>query len=387
MNQVNYTMLMAHVAEIGDPRSKRGRRYEWTFLLTIICAALLCGQKSVRSMAQWAFLNGGEILAILQPPRWMVPSAATLYRTLRTLDVDELERHLSVYSAMVDADDKVTGRVQSPTKHFLRGQAIDGKEVRGAGKQGAPLTLVSLVRHESAAVLNQQAVDQKTNEITVVPALLADQDLTGTVTTMDALLTQREIAQQILDQKGDYLMVVKRNQPTLYEAIAFLFDTPPTPACPEEYLCHTTTTAGHGRIETHTLESSTALNDYLNWPGVAQVLRRTRCALETKTGEISQHSTYAITSLNRTQARPPQLEALWRGHWTIENTLHYVRDESMGEDRSTLRSGNAPHALAAFRNAILTLLRYEGWSNIPDGFRFFAASVHKSLQTIGALST
>ena len=148
---------------------------------------------------------------------------------------------------------------------------MDGKEVRGAGKQGKPLMLVSLVRHESAAVLAQQAVDRKTNEITVAPELLADRDLTGTVTTMDALLTQRQIAEQILAQHGDYLMVVKRNQPSLHEAIEFLFTSPPLAASPDEYLRHAYTDPGHGRIDTYTLESSTALNDYLDWPQVGQV--------------------------------------------------------------------------------------------------------------------
>lgn len=387
MNQVDYTTLMEKLADLTDPRSTRGQRYEWLFILVVICGGLLSGQRSVRGMAQWAFLHAREILDMLQPKRRMVPSAATLYRTLRAIDVDELELRLSSYSVAIDAEDKMMGAVQGPQQGSIRGQAIDGKEVRGAGKQGAPLTLVSLVRHESAVVLAQQAVDQKTNEITVVPALLAGCALRGTVTTMDALLTQQEIAQQILDQGGDYLMVVKRNQPTLFEAIEVLFDTPPIPASADEYLRYTYTNSGHGRIETRILESSTALNGYLKWPGMAQVLRRTRRAIEVKTGEISEHVTYAITSLHRSQARPKQLEALWRTHWTIENRLHYVRDESMGEDRSTLRSGNAPHALAALRNAILALLRFEGWSNIPDAFRFFAASVQISLQTIGALET
>lgn len=387
MNQPNYTTLMAHMAGIGDRRNSRGKRYEWQFLLTIICSALLCGNKSVRAMAQWASLHAQELFEKLQPKRQMIPSAATLYRVLRIIDLDELERLLSDYTTAIDNDDGVSGVVTGPNRHRLRGQSVDGKEVRGATKQGAPLTLVSLVRHESATVLAQRCVDRKTNEITVVPDLLDGRNLTGTVTTMDALLTQRDIAQQILDQNGDYLMVVKGNQPTLYEAIELLFASPPIPASESEYLTYTYANGGHGRIERRTLESSTALNDYLDWPGVAQVLRRTRRAVNTTTGEISEHVTFAMTSLRRAQARPRQLEALWRNHWTIENGLHYVRDESLGEDRSTLRSGHAPHVMAALRNAIIALLRYEGWPNIPDGLRFFAASLHNTLLVIGALET
>ena len=120
---------------------------------------------------------------------------------------------------------------------------------------------------------------------------------------------------------------------------------------------------------------------------MAQVLRRTRRSIEVTTGEISHHVTYGITSIDRKSALPKQLEILWRARWTIENKIHYVRDESMGEDRSTIRSDNAPHAMAIFRNAIITLLRYHGWSNIPDGFRYFEASLQESLIAIGAMET
>ncbi len=230
MNQPNYTMLMAHMADVPDPRSRRGKQYEWTYLLTILCGALLCGHTSIRGMAHWAFHHAQEIIEVLQPKRKIVPSASTLYRVLRQIDVTELESRLSRFTNALDVDDKGTGVVYGPGKTPLRGQAIDGKEVRGASKPGERLRLVSLVRYGSTAVLAQQAVDCKTNEITVAPELLAGRDLTGTVTTMDALLTQRQIAEQILAQNGDYLMVVKRNPPSLYEAIEFLFSSPPLPA-------------------------------------------------------------------------------------------------------------------------------------------------------------
>ncbi len=387
MNGTNYTTLMAHLADVPDPRGRRGRQHEWVFILTVLCGALISGNRNVRGMAQWAWLHMEGIVAAVKPERLRVPSASTLYRALRKVEIAELKGRIRAYTAEIDAADRMRGAVQGGDGAWLRGQSIDGKEVRIASKQGAPLMLVSLVRYESGMVLAQEAVSRKTNEIPVAPALLAGRDLTGTVTTMDALLTQREIAQQIVEQGGDYLMVVKGNQPSLYEAISFLFECPPVPARAQEILRYTYTTGDHGRIDRRTLESSTALNHYLDWPGVAQVLRRTRRSRKVATGELTEQVTYGITSLSRSRALPKQIEALWRAHWTIENRLYYVRDESMGEDRSTLRSDNAPHALAALRNASLALLRFEGWSNIPDGSRFFNASVHKSLIAIGALET
>jgi predicted transposase YbfD/YdcC len=243
--------------------------------------------------------------------------------------------------------------------------------------------LVSLVRHESAYVLGQAAVDVKTNEITAVPLLLAGRDLTRTVTTMDALLTQRQIARQIPDQNGHYLMIVKENQPALYQSIELLFQVPPVPVRSGELLTYQTHDKAHGRLETRTLECSTALNDYLTWPDVAQVMRRTcrRCHL--RTGKIETEVTYGITSLPRSLAGPAQLEQFWRGHWTIENRLHYVRDETWREDRCQLHSGHAPQTLAALRNAILSLLRYHGWSNIAAASRCYAAQPQRFLRLLG----
>jgi hypothetical protein len=109
----------------------------------------------------------------------------------------------------------------------FRGQAVDGKDVRGASADGTHTFVASLVRHDSAYVLNQMTVIVKTNEITVVLALLAGRDLTATVTTMNALLTQRHLAQQIVEKNGHYLMIIKKNQPTLYWAADLVFREPP----------------------------------------------------------------------------------------------------------------------------------------------------------------
>jgi predicted transposase YbfD/YdcC len=152
---------------------------------------------------------------------------------------------------------------------------------------------------------------------------------------------------------------------------------------PGELLTYQTHGKAHGRLETRTLDCSTALNDYLTWPDVAQVMRRTcrRCHL--RTGKIETEVTYGITSLPRSLAGPAQLEQFWRGHWTIENRLHYVRDETWREDRCQLHSGHAPQALAALRNAILSLLRYHGWSNIAAASRCYAAQPQRFLRLLG----
>lgn len=249
---------------------------------------------------------------------------------------------------------------------------------------------MSLIRHDSGTVLGQRAVDRKSNEIKAVPPLRQEQDLRGTITTMDALLTQRAIAQQIVCAGGHYLMSVKANQRELCLATAELFTSPPwlTHEHKANYRRYNKVEKRHGRLEKRTLESSPALREYmqeyLHWPGGEQVMRRTCTRVILKTGEISEEVHYGVTSLKWEEAGAAELESLWRGHWTIENRVHYVRDVTMGEDANHMRIGNAPQVLAAVRNAILNLIRRKGWANIADGIRHYGAYVHRAPSLISS---
>lgn len=379
--------LLAHLTQVPDPRSAQGQRFVWSFLWAIAAAAVLAGQTTVTAIAAWAQAHRQELLAALQPAKPRLPSQATLRRLLSDEHLQALEQQVAAHNQSLDEADALAGSLLAANGQRLRAQAVDGKDVHGPRAHGQPLFLVSAVRHVSAYVLGQAAVDQKTNEITVVPGLLAQLDLTGTVTTLDALLTQQALARQIHEQGGHYLMIVKENQPALYEAIELLFRTPPVPARPGERLSDTRRDKGHGRLETRTVACSTALAGYLDWPYAEQVLCRTCRRLILKTGAVQEETHYAVSDLSRTWAGPQQFEQLWRGHWTIENKVHYVRDETLGEDRNQSHSGSTPQVLAALRNATLSLLRYHGWTNIAAAIRHYANDAHKALQLIGAIAT
>ena len=384
MEQQDSTTFIDQLERTPDPRRARGRSYEWRVLLAVISAALISGQATPRGIAQWVRERKQALVAQLRPAKGRLPGASTIYRALRKVNRKQLEMQVAGHNQGLDDDDAVTGGVTVANGELLRGQAVDGKAVRGANKHGMALHLVSLVRHESGCVLNQCAVAAKSNEISAVPRRLAGRDLRGTVTTMDALLTQRARAHQIGAQHGYYLLVVTENQPTLYAQIQLLFNVPPVPVRPGELLTYShTERSGHGRLETRTWDASTALTGYLDWPGAAQVMRRTcRCVI-LRTGAVNSETTYGITSLGRDLALPVHLEAFWRWHWTIENKVHYVRDETLREDRGQTHTGSAPQALAALRNGIISLLRYRGWNNIAEGLRHYGASVQQSLRLIG----
>jgi predicted transposase YbfD/YdcC len=187
--------------------------------------------------------------------------------------------------------------------------------------------------------------------------------LTGKVVTGDALYAQRNVCQQILDRHGDYLFITKGNQEHLHWAIQLLFAKP----AKEFYIDQTEQWSRHGdRLEVRRLWSSTALNEYLDWPGLKQV-----CKIERETdkqGHKEQQVRYAITSLSP-QVRAKRLLKLVRGHWAIENRLFWVRDVTLGEDASQIRKGAAPEVMAALRNVVIGLFRRSGATNIAAALR------------------
>lgn len=202
----------------------------------------------------------------------------------------------------------------------------------------------------------------------VAPQVLAQLPLRGQVVTGDALYCQRTLCRQIRRQGGHYFFVVKENQPQLREDIALLFAWPP----PGEVFAEAEQRTRHGdRQEVRHLRVATALDAYFTWPGAQQVCRIERQV--TRRGQVTHEVAYAITSLSP-RVGPARLLRLWRGHWRIENQLHYVRDVTLGEDASQVRTGAAPQVLAILRNLVLALLRNAGYANIAAALRQHAWS-------------
>jgi predicted transposase YbfD/YdcC len=245
--------------------------------------------------------------------------------------------------------------------------ALDGKTLRGSRQQGAPGGhLLSALSHHVGLTLAQQAVDDKSKEITHVETVLRQLVLQGRVLTMDALLTQRHVAQTMVDAEGDDVMIVQDNQPQWRAAIALVCTLPPAGDRQETAR---TVDIGHGRIEQRNLTTSEALVGYSDWPGLAQVFELGRHVITQKTGKERADVVYGVTSLPPKRATPERLLELVRGHWHIENTSHWVRDVTFDADRSQVRCGNIPHVMAALRNTAIGLLRWAGYTNIAAACR------------------
>ncbi len=383
MDQEHSTTLLEHLAQVPDPRCRRGQRFEWRILLTIITAGLASGHKTPAAIADWMQGHAEELLAQLKPAKGRLPSLTTLWRVLNKVPREQVEQRVAEHNQALDRADASATQVMAANGEGLQGQALDGTEVRGASAHGSPTFLVSLARHGSGYVLAQVAVASKGHELRGARQVLMGRDLTGTPTTMDARLTQRSLARLIRSQGGHYLMVVKCNQLALYRDIELLFQQLPVLGPAGECLSYRYSEKGHGRVETRSLDCSTALQGYLDWPGAAQVLRRTCRRVHLRSGEVEEEITYGITSLDRQLAGPKQSELFWRGHWTIENREHYVRDDTLGEDRGQVHAANAPEVLAALRNGLITLLHYRGWSNVAQALRHYGAFPQRALHLIG----
>jgi predicted transposase YbfD/YdcC len=366
--------LIEVLAEIPDVRSRRGKRHPLSAMLAMACCAMLCGYRSYSAIAEWG-RNYGTGIAHALGFTHNTPCAATLHTLFRHVDRDDLEERLGTWAESVVVSTPLAPSVGEVAV------ALDGKTLRGSRKQGAPgVHLLSALSHHVGLTLAQQAVDAKTNEITQVETVLRQIVLQDRVVTMDALLTQRSVAQTIVDEGGDYVMTVKANQPQLRADIELVFTLPPAGDRQETAR---TVDIGHGRIEQRNITTSEALVGYSDWPGLAQVFEVGRHVLIQKTGQERAEVVYGVTSLPPERATPERLLELVRGHWQIENKSHWVRDVTFDEDRSQVRCGNIPQVMAALRNTTIGLLRWAGHTNIAAACRRLAAQPVQALALIG----
>lgn len=362
--------------QLRDWRKPRGKRYSLPALLVLALAGLLCGKRGPTELAHWCAGLPDEVLVRLTGRADHRPSPATFCRLFWNLAVDEVERACGAWAENVRSQLAPAGR--------LEGEAIDGKTVRGAAQRGAQGThLLSAISHGLKLVLGQVAVDDKTNEIGAILSLLQMLVLDGRVFTMDALLTQRPVAQTIVDGRGDYVMVVKGNQPQLAASIAQVFDAAPVPESGEVRGQARTVDKRHGRLEVREIETSAVLHDYLDWPGQAQVARLCRRVTNLKTRVLSVETVHLITSLPPERATPADLLDLSRGQWTIENCEHWVRDVVWGEDACAVHKGTAHQTLAAWRNLALSLIHAIGCRQVAAMLDYLSADPTHAFQLLG----
>ena len=358
--------LLPALAGLADPRSRRGIRHHLAAVVTASICAVLAGSRSYTAIAEWVADVPAETVQALGIDPDRRPSEAMIRRLLQALNPDLLTAAIGMWLA-----GRTTG---------IQAIAVDGKTLRGSRTtETAAWHVMTACDQATATVLASTDVDGKTNEISRFAPLL-DQiaDLRGVVVTADAMHCQREHVDYLADRGAHWILTVKRNQPGLHRQLAAL----PWRSVPE---AARDAGRGHGRREIRTLKIL-SISTGIAFPHAVQALqiRRRRHRLD-QPKRFTTETVYAITDLHVHQAKPHQLATWIRGHWSIENQIHWIRDVTYDEDRSQIRTGTGPHIMAALRNTAIGALRTAGITNIAAATRHHARDSKRPLALLGVI--
>lgn len=353
-----------YFADVADPRVDRTKDHQLLDIIIIAICAVLCGADSWVEVEEFGISKQAWLASILDLPNG-IPSHDTFGRVFARIDPAQFQHSFVTW---VQALQQVRTDVI----------AIDGKTHRGSHDQPngkAALHLVSAWAVDNRLVLGQVAVNQKSNEITAIPQLLDLLDVRDCTVTIDALGCQTAIAEQIVQRGGQYVLALKGNQPTLLAEVQSLFADARDSLQPAYGMTTATTVEkDHGRIETRQVFviSDPAVLGYLNerqqWAQLRSValVEAERQVQDVTTTE----QRYYLLSHTPDAATVNQLV---RGHWGIENRVHWVLDVTFHEDRSRIRTGDAPQNMGVLRHIALNLLRQESSKGSLKTKRFRAA--------------
>lgn len=320
---------------LEDPRVDRTRKHPFMSIISLLLLGSLAGLDSFMGLHDFAEAHKDSLKDILYFPHG-IPSHDTIGRVISMLDI------ASFHECFID----FTEQIKTKKGELV---AIDGKTIRNSHETN-PIHLVSAWSHENKLALGQVRVDDKSNEITAIPALLDLLDIEGQVVSIDAMGCQKKIAQKILDKGGDYVLSLKMNHKSFYDDAKKLFED-------SEKLSKTSfwqeVDKGHGRIEKrHCLATSdiTWLQEKYCWPGLKSIamVKSERASKKKKSSDIR----FYISSLN---ANAGKMSRTARMHWGIENKVHWALDVVFNEDKCAIRKDNAPEIMAMVRKWALNV--------------------------------
>jgi predicted transposase YbfD/YdcC len=394
--------LLECFALIPDPRDPRGIRHSLPGIPAMCTAAVLCGCTSLEDVTAQVASAGQETLAALgcrrnAPGICAPPHPDTIARVFTLLSAQDLAGHAGAYLACRVLPGPVAFPVAAPG--WLPAIAVDGKAVRGAaGADGLVPYLLAAATHKDTSVIAERLIGPKTNEVPEFAPLLRELNervpLAGHVITADAGHTVRSHAELICGELGaHYVMTVKGSTPGLFRALDAL-DWASVP------ISHTAAESGHGRKEKRTIQVMDAPEQVQAlFPHARQVFlieryvtrkvrKRRKNSRKYKTVTVrSAVAALCITSLSAREAAPEHLAAYVRGHWSIENKIHWVRDVTYSEDASQVRTAARPRVMITLRNLAIGLIRHAGYTKIAATIRKIKHDPRLLLAILGLQNT
>ena len=328
--------ISKYFTKVQDPRSKRNQRHSFMSIVGTSLLSMLSGIESFSGMQDFAEAHYEELEKHFKM-EYGFPSHDTYRRFWNNINPNEFLNSFHLF----------TESLCSVQSNLI---SIDGKTIRNSGKKN-PLHIVSAWCRENKLVLAQEKVSDKSNEITAIPKLLELLDIENTIITIDAMGAQRQICQKIIDQGGDYVICLKKNQGTLYKDVKLYLED-----VENHQLINEDNDKGHGRIEQRIAISNDDI-EWLckshKWPGLKSVGMVNSIITKIKTNKTTYDQRFYISSL---KANARKLNDIVRSHWGIENQLHWRLDVVFNEDKACVSNDNAAENLGILRKWALNML-------------------------------
>lgn len=354
---VNELIMMFET--LSDPRRGQGKRHPVSFAILIVMFATFSGYYGYRAIGDFIHKHRQELVTIFHPGKDRVPSFSTIRRILMMVSFDEF---VCIYRQWLS---KVQALSENATWMNMDGKTLCGT----TSNHDETVHLVSIFSAFDQIAVDMAKVNAKSNEIPIVQQMIRNSQLTNVIFTLDALHCQKQTTTEIIDSGNDYVIAVKENQPGLYKQVQTnIYESNPIDI---DY----TLEKGHGRIE----ERAIYVYDNLKgidpgWKGLQQLIQVDRTTKHTKSNQTTFQSQFYITSLNEDAQT---LNQGIRGHWSIENKLHWVKDVVFKEDKSKISSGQAPQNISTIKNWVISIFKRKKYASATKTIRYVANDFDK----------